>query len=77
MGVEVGIGVGVLVGGGVPVGAGMAVSVGAGKGFRLGLGEGELQPRRARPTAARATSTTSLMVRIFSSRACRKTRARP
>ncbi len=54
-------------GGGVFVDAGMAVFVGAGKGFELGSGAGELQPKRTKPTAASATSTTSLILRIISS----------
>ena len=77
VGIGVGTGVGVLVGGGVFVGAGMAVSVGVGEGFELGLGVGELQPRRANPTAASATSTTGLILGIFSSRAYLKIRVRP
>ena len=82
-----GTGVGVLVDGGrgvfvgagkaVFVGAGRAVSGGASEGFELGLGVGELQPRRAKPTAASATSTTSLTIRMFSSRVYRKIRVRP
>ncbi len=64
-----GTGVGVLVGegAGVFVGAGMGVFVGAGEGFEVGLGVGELQPNRAKPMAASATSTTSLTLRIISS----------
>ena len=65
--VFVGTGMGVLVGGGVFVGAGRAVFVDVGKGFELGLGVGELHPKRIKPTAASATSTTSLTLRMFSS----------
>ena len=71
MGVKVGTGVGALVGGGG------GVFVGAGKGFELGLDVGELQPKRVKPTAASATSTTNLVLGIFSSRACPKIRVRP
>lgn len=59
------------------VGAGMAVSVGAGKGFGLGLGVSGLHPKRANPITASATSATSLILGIFSSRVYRKIRARP
>ncbi len=77
-----GTGVGVLVGGGggvlvgvgmaVFVGAGMAVFVGEGKGFKLGSGAGELQPKKARPITASATSTTSLILRIVFSKSMSK-----
>ena len=68
-----------MVGGGrgVLVGGGMAVFVGTGMGLGLGLGVGELHPKRVSPRAANATSTTSLILRIVSSRARRKIRARP
>jgi hypothetical protein len=62
VGVGVGTGVGVLVGGGVLVGVGMGVVV----------GEGELQPKRARPITASATSTTSLILRIVFSKSMSK-----
>ena len=67
-------GVGVLVGGGggVFVGVGKGVFVGTGKGFGLGSGVGELQPRRIKPIAASATSTTGLIPGIFSSRDVQK-----
>ena len=74
-----GTGVGVLVGGGggVFVGVGKGAFVGPGKGFELDSGVGELQPTRVKPTAASATSTTSLILGIFFSRVYRKIRARP
>jgi hypothetical protein len=65
--VFVGAGVGVLVGEGVCVGAGLAVFVGIGEGLELRLGVGELQPKRVKPTAASATSTTGLILGTFSS----------
>ena len=72
-----GTGVRVLVGGDVLVGAGMEVFVVVGEGFEFGLDVGELHPKRIKPTAASATSTTGLTLRIFSSRVCPKIRVRP
>jgi len=76
-GVGVDTGVGVLVGGGVFVSVSKGAFVGPGKGFELDSGVGELQATRVKPTAASATSTTSLILGITSSRVYRKIRARP